>query len=468
MITGEYRQYPEGTPLRDILQNVYWAHPVPECMAYAESGARPCGIPVPVEETYAEPWYYFEKRQTSADIRSDFPILARRVNGHPLVWLDNAATTQKPKCVMDALADYYSRCNSNVHRGAHTLAREATAAYEEARAKVGALIGATDRSEVVFVRGATEAINLVAASWGGAHIREGDEIVLTEMEHHSNIVPWQLLAQMTGAVLRVAPILSSGDVDLAAFERLFTPRTRIAAFTHVSNVLGTVNPVRLMCATAHRYGALALVDGAQSAAHLPVDVKSMDADFYVLSGHKMYGPTGIGVLYAKKELLEAMPPYQGGGGMIDSVTFEYTRFHKSPEKFEAGTGNIADAVGLGAAADYLRSIGLERIRRHEQELTKRMVEGLSRIRGVRLIGTPREKAGVVTFLVDGMEPEHVAQRLDALGIAIRSGHHCAQPALRHYGLASAARASLGVYNTADDVDALVNAVASLANRQYGG
>jgi len=465
MITGEYRQYPEGTPLRDILQNVYWARPVPECMAYVEPGARPCGIPVPVEEIYAEPWYYFEKRQASADIRSDFPILARRVNGHPLVWLDNAATTQKPKCVMDALADYYSRCNSNVHRGAHTLAREATAAYEEARAKVGALIGATDRSEVVFVRGATEAINLVAASWGGAHIREGDEIILTEMEHHSNIVPWQLLAQMTGAVLRVAPILNSGDVDLAAFERLFTPRTRIAAFTHVSNVLGTINPVRLMCATAHRYGALALVDGAQSAAHLPVDVKAMDADFYVLSGHKMYGPTGIGVLYAKKELLEAMPPYQGGGGMIDSVTFEYTRFQKSPEKFEAGTGSIADAVGLGAAADYLRSIGLERIRRHEQELTQRMVEGLSRIRGVRLIGMPREKAGVVTFLVDGMEPERVAQRLDAQGIAIRSGHHCAQPTLRHYGLASAVRASLGVYNTADDVDALVNAVASLANRQ---
>jgi cysteine desulfurase/selenocysteine lyase len=441
--------------MRDILRNVYWGRLT----------QAPCGIPIAAEAAPERvPQYYFEKREAPRDVRGDFPILKRRVNGHPLVWLDNAATTQKPQCVLDALADYYSRYNSNVHRGAHTLAREATAAFEDARGKAGALIGATDRSEVVFVRGATEAINLVAASWGGAHVREGDEIILTEMEHHSNIVPWQLLAQATGAVLRVAPILHSGDVDLAAYERLFTPRTRLAAFAHVSNVLGTINPVRLMCETAHRHGALALVDGAQSAGHLPVNVKAMDADFFVMSGHKMYGPTGIGVLYGKKELLEAMPPYQGGGGMIDSVTFESTSYHVSPEKFEAGTGNIADAVGLGAAADYLRRVGLERIRAHEQELTQRMTEGLARIRGVRLVGAPREKAGVVTFLVDGMEPDTVAQRLDAQGIAIRAGHHCAQPALMHYGLGSAARASLGVYNTPGDVDALVRAVAGLANR----
>lgn len=455
MTTSEYRDYPDGTPMRDILSRVYWGR-----VAQA-----PCGIPIAAEAAPERtPRYYFEKREAPTDVRGDFPILKRRVNGHPLVWLDNAATTQKPQCVMDALADYYGNYNSNVHRGAHTLAREATTAFEDARGRVGALIGATDRAEVVFVRGATEGINLVAASWGGMNIREGDEIILTELEHHSNIVPWQLLAQRTGAVLRIAPITDSGDVDLAAYERLFAPRTRLAAFSHVSNVLGTVNPVREMCATAHRHGALALVDGAQSAAHLPVNVKEMDADFFVLSGHKMYGPTGIGVLYGKKALLDAMPPYQGGGGMIESVTFESTRFHQTPEKFEAGTGNIADAVALGAAADYLSRVGLMRIRTHEHALTQRMTEGLSRLRGVRLIGMPREKAGVVTFLVDGVKPEQIAQKLDAQGIAIRAGHHCAQPALHHYGLGSAARASLGVYNTPDDVDALVKAVAGLAGK----
>lgn len=455
MTTSEYRDYPEGTPMRDILSRVYWGR-----MTHA-----PCGIPISAEAApESVPQYYFEKREAPADVRGDFPILKRRVNGHPLVWLDNAATTQKPQCVMDALADYYGTYNSNVHRGAHTLAREATAAFEDARSKVGSLIGTTDRSEVVFVRGATEGINLVAASWGGANVREGDEIILTELEHHSNIVPWQQLAQRTGAVLRVAPITDSGDVDLARYERLFTRRTKIAAFGHVSNVLGTVNPVREMCGIAHRYGALALVDGAQSAAHLPVNVKETDADFFVLSGHKMYGPTGIGVLYGKKELMAAMPPYQGGGGMIDSVTFDSTRYRQSPEKFEAGTGNIADAVALGVAADYLSRIGLMRIRAHEQTLTQQMTEGLARLRGLRLIGAPREKAGVVTFVVNGVKPEQIAQKLDAQGIAIRAGHHCAQPALHHYGLGSAARASLGVYNTPEDVDALVKAVAGLAGR----
>jgi cysteine desulfurase/selenocysteine lyase len=284
------------------------------------------------------------------------------------------------------------------------------------------------------------------------------------MEHHSNIVPWQLLAQRTGAVIRVAPINDSGDVDIAAFERLFTPRTRLAAFAHVSNVLGTVNPVRLMCTIAHRYGALALVDGAQSAAHLPLNVKEMDADFFVFSGHKMYGPTGIGVLYGKRALLEEMPPYQGGGGMIDSVTFADTRYRRTPEKFEAGTGNIADAVGLGKAADYLRHIGMERIRMHEQGLTKRLMTGLTGIAGLRLVGTPAEKAGVVTFILEGISPEHIAAQLDEQGIAIRAGHHCAQPALHHFGLVSAARASLGLYNTSEDVDTLVRAVASITDK----
>lgn len=455
MTTSEYRNYPEDTPMRDILSRVYWGRVV----------EAPCGIPIAAEAAPERaPGYYFEKRETPTDVRGDFPILKRRVNGHPLIWLDNAATTQKPQCVMDALADYYGNYNSNVHRGAHTLAREATTAFESARDTVGALIGAADREEIVFVRGATEGINLAATSWGGTHVLPGDEIIVTEMEHHSNIVPWQMLAQRTGAVLRVAPMLDSGDVDMGAYERLFTPRTRIAAFSHVSNVLGTVNPVREMCSVAHRHGALALVDGAQSAAHLPVNVKEMGADFFALSGHKMYGPTGIGVLYGRKELLDAMPPYQGGGGMIDSVTFESTRYRQSPEKFEAGTGNIADAVALGTAAEYLRRIGLERIRVHEHMLTQRMMAGLARIRGVRMIGAPKEKAGVVTFLVDGVAPEKIAQGLDAQGIAIRAGHHCAQPALHHYGLGSAARASLGVYNTPDDVDALVNAVAGLAGK----
>lgn len=455
MTTSEFRNYPEGTPMRDILSRVYWGR-----VAQA-----PCGIPIAAEAAPERvPQYYFEKRQAPADVRGDFPILKRQVNGHPLVWLDNAATTQKPQCVMDALADYYGRYNANVHRGAHTLSREATAAFEDARSKTGALIGATDRSEIIFVRGATEGINLVATSWGNVNVRAGDEIILTELEHHSNIVPWQLLAQRTGAVLRVAPITDSGDVDLAQFERLFSPRTRIAVFSHVSNILGTVNPVDEMCGIAHRHGVLALVDGAQSAAHLPVNVKAIDADFFVLSGHKMYGPTGIGVLYGKKALLDAMPPYQGGGGMIESVTFESTRFHQTPEKFEAGTGSIADAVALGAAADYLSRLGLVRIRAHEQELTRRMTEGLTRLKGVRIVGAPREKAGVVTFRVDGVKPEQIAQKLDAQGIAIRAGHHCAQPALHHYGLDSAARASLGVYNTPDDVDALIKAVAGLAGR----
>ena len=416
---------------------------------------------------FEAPQYYFLPRnaravptEDSLGVRGDFPILARQVNGKPLIWLDNAATSQKPQCVIDALSRYYAQTNSNVHRGAHALAREATAAYEDAREKMAGFIGAGSRDEIVFVRGATEAINLVAASWGTAHVEPGDEIVITEMEHHSNIVPWQMLAQKTGAVLRAAPLDDNGDVMLDAYERLFTPRTRIAAIAHVSNVLGTVNPVRQMADIAHRYGAVVLVDGAQAVPHLPVNVRDIDADFYALSGHKMYGPMGIGVLYGKQPLLEAMPPWQGGGGMIRHVRIEGSQYQNAPAKFEAGTGSIADAIGLGAAADYLTRVGMPRISAHEQILTQRLMSGLSGLRGVRLVGTPAVKAGVVTFVTD-TDPETVAKKLDAQGIAIRAGHHCAQPALLRYGLTSAARASLGMYNTAEEIDTLIRAVSEI-------
>jgi cysteine desulfurase / selenocysteine lyase len=416
------------------------------------------------ECTFEAPEYYFLPRKPSAappteglSVRGDFPILARQVNGRPLNYLDNAATSQKPQCVIDAVSNYYAQNNSNVHRGAHALAREATESYEEARGKLAGFIGAGSREEIVFVRGATEAINLVAESWGMAHVGPGDEIVITEMEHHSNIVPWQLLAQKTGATLKAAPLDNNGDVMLDAYERLFTPRTRIAAFTHVSNVLGTVNPVRQMADIAHSRGAVALVDGAQAVPHIPVNVRDLDADFYVFSGHKMYGPMGIGVLYGKKALLEAMPPYQGGGGMIRHVRVEGSEYQNAPAKFEAGTGSIADAIGLGAAADYLMRIGMPRIAAHEHMLTQRMMGGLSALRGMRIIGTPAVKAGVVSFVTD-TAPELVASKLDAQGIAVRAGHHCAQPALLRYGLTSAVRASLGLYNTPEEVDALVIAL----------
>jgi cysteine desulfurase/selenocysteine lyase len=411
------------------------------------------------------PDYYFLPRRPRAPadalgVRDDFPILSRRVNGRPLIWLDNAATSQKPRCVIDAVSRYYTETNSNVHRGAHTLSRQATDAYEEARGKLAEFIGAGSREEVVFVRGATEAINLVASSWGATNIRPGDEIVITELEHHSNIVPWQMLAQKTGAVLKAAPLDANGDVMLDAYERLFTPRTRIAAVTHVSNVLGTVNPVRQMADIAHSRGAAVLVDGAQAVPHLPVNVRDIDADFYAFSGHKMYGPMGVGVLYGKKALLETMPPYQGGGGMIRHVRIEGSEYQNAPAKFEAGTGSIADAIALGAAADYLTHVGMPRISAHEQVLTQRLMSGLAALRGVRIIGTPVIKAGVVTFVTD-MPPETVAQKLDAQGIAVRAGHHCAQPALLRYGLTSAVRASLGMYNTAEEVDALIQAVAEM-------
>ena len=393
-------------------------------------------------------------------IRADFPILSRSVNGRPLVWLDNAATTQKPKSVMDTLTRYYSQNNSNVHRGAHQLAREATDAYESARQKVRRFIGAGSAEEIVFVRGTTEAINLAAASWGGGHIRAGDEIILSEMEHHSNIVPWQMLARRTGAVIRVIPVDEIGQIMMGEYERLFSPRTRIAAVTHVSNVLGTVNPVRQMADIAHANGALFLVDGAQSAAHLPVNVTQADADFFAFSGHKVYGPTGIGALYAKKGLLSMMQPYQGGGGIIESVSFANTTYKDAPEKFEAGTVNIADAVGLGAAIDYMQNIGMDNIMQYESRLTGYLMERLQKINGVRLVGTAPGKAGVVALTAGSTSPDRLAKYLDGRGIAIRAGHHCAQPILTRFGLKSAARASIGMYNTFDEMDALADAVST--------
>jgi cysteine desulfurase/selenocysteine lyase len=414
--------------------------------------------------------YYFmwdraKAKQKSYDVdavRGDFPILRRMVHGRPLVWLDNAATTQKPQAVIDEMNRFYTQYNSNVHRGAHQLSREATDAFEAAREKTRAFIGASSKEEVIFVRGATEAINLAAHSWGMTNLHPGDEILLTEMEHHSNIVPWQLLAEKTGAVIKAAPINERGELMLEQYARLFTPRTRLAAVAHVSNVLGTVNPVRQMADIAHSRGALILVDGAQSTPHMPVDVQEMDADFFAFSGHKLYGPTGIGVLYGKKELLQEMPPYQSGGGMIRSVSMERTVFDQLPGKFEAGTGAIAEAIGLCAAMGYLQGLGMEKIQRHEMELTAYLMKKLGMIPRLRVIGTAPAKTSVVSFVLEGMEPAFIAKALDQEGIAIRVGHHCAQPVLRHFGLTSMARASIGLYNTYEEMDKFANVIAGIA------
>jgi cysteine desulfurase/selenocysteine lyase len=470
MITGDqgWNRDTENK-MRDALNRMYWEEDV-KPVHDSSLLSFPSGMygMYPYGDAHD---YYFMPRPAAAKnrsglsmLRSDFPILQRRVNGHPLVWLDNAATTQKPNCVIEAVGRYYRECNSNVHRGAHRLAAEATEAYEDARESMRVYLGASSREEIVFVRGTTEAINLAAMSWGGQNLHEGDEILLTEMEHHSNIVPWQLIAQKTGAVIKAAPISDRGEIDLREYERMFTPRTRIAAAAHVSNVLGTVNPVQQMADIAHMNGALFLVDGAQSAPHLPIDVKRMGADFFALSGHKMYGPTGIGVLYGRSDLLEAMPPYQGGGGMIRNVRFERTLYRETPDKFEAGTGNIADAVGLGTAANYLRTVGMQRIRAHEQELTEYLMNGLSRIPGLTLIGTAPGKTSVVSFILDSMEPEMIANQLDQRGIAIRAGQHCAQPTLQRYGLKSTARASIGLYNTFDELDLLIDSVRELSGK----
>jgi cysteine desulfurase/selenocysteine lyase len=395
-------------------------------------------------------------------IKQDFPILEERVHGNKrLIWLDNAATTQKPRAVIDRLTYFYEHENSNIHRAAHTLAARATDAYEGARERVRRFLNAPSVKEVVFTRGATEAINLVAQSWGRRNITAGDEIVLTVLEHHANIVPWQQLAAEKGAKIRVAPVDSNGQIILEEYEKLFNSRTRIASFTQVSNALGTITPAREMVEIAQRHGARTLVDGAQTVSHQRVDVQALDCDFYCFSGHKVFGPTGIGALYGKTEVLEHMPPWQGGGNMIADVTFEKTAYQPPPFRFEAGTGNIADAVGLGAAIDYVMALGLENIARYEHELLVYATEGLCEVPGLTLIGTAAEKAGVLSFVLDGMRTEDVGAALDKEGIAVRSGHHCAQPILRHFGLEATVRASLAPYNTKADIDALVAAVTRL-------
>ncbi|MDP8961303.1 MAG: cysteine desulfurase [Actinomycetota bacterium] len=396
-------------------------------------------------------------------VREDFPVLQQRVHGRGLVWLDNAATTQKPRCVIEEIARFYREDNSNVHRGAHELAARATDAYEGARAKVAALIGAGSTQEIIFVRGTTEAINLVAQSYGRSVVGPGDEIVLTTLEHHSNIVPWQLLANEKGASLKPVRITDRGDVMLDHYASLLGPRTRIVALSQVSNALGTTLPVEAMAAMAKAVGAAVVVDGAQGIPHMPVDVDALGADFYAFSGHKLYGPTGVGVLWGRRELLEAMPPWQGGGSMIKHVDFESSTWNDLPNKFEAGTGTIGPAVGLGRAIDYVTMMGLPHIAAHEQALLAHGTEALAAIPGLRLIGTSPHKAAVLSFVLDGTDVEDVATFLDQEGIAVRGGHHCAQPALRHFGLEATVRPSLGLYNTHDDVDVLASAVRKAAN-----
>jgi cysteine desulfurase / selenocysteine lyase len=395
-------------------------------------------------------------------IRADFPILAETVNGKPLIWFDNAATTQKPQAVIDRLSYFYAHENSNIHRAAHELAARSTDAYEEARDTVRRFVGASASEEIIFVRGATEAINLVAYAWGGKHLGPGDEIVITHLEHHANIVPWQLLSQQTGAILRVAPVDDAGNLLLSEFEDLLGPRTKLVAATQVSNALGTVTPVEKIVELGHRYGARVLIDGAQSIPHIPIDVHELGADFFVFSGHKIYGPTGIGVLYGRQDALEETPPWHGGGNMIADVTLERSLYQGPPNKFEAGTGNIADAVGLGEALRYVERLGIERIAAYEHALLEYATPLLGDIPGVRLVGTAEEKASVLSFVLAGHDPIEVGKELNAEGIAVRAGHHCAQPILRRLGLEATVRPSFAFYNTFDEIDVFITAVRRIA------
>ena len=391
-------------------------------------------------------------------VREDFPALHQEVHGKPLVYLDTAATSLKPQSVIDAVADVYARDCANIHRAVHLLSQRATARYEEAREKVRVFLNAAGKTEVVFTRGTTEAINLVAQSWGRAYLRKGDEVLVTELEHHSNIVPWQILCQQTGATLVVVPITDSGEVLREAFEQELSDRTRLVALAHVSNALGTVLPVAELIALAHDRGAVVLLDGAQAVPHVEVDVQALDCDFYAFSGHKLYGPTGIGALYGKERLLEDMPPYQGGGDMIRTVTFEETTYNDLPYKFEAGTPNIAGAIGLGAAIDYFTSLDTQALHAHENAVLRYATKALESVPGVRLIGTAPGKVSALSFLMGAAHPHDIGTIVDSEGVAIRTGHHCAQPVMEHFGVAATARASLGMYNTTDDVDALVGAL----------
>ena len=388
-------------------------------------------------------------------IRKDFPILASQVHGKPLIYLDNAATSQKPECVIDALTRFYQRDNANIHRGVHQLSERSTQSYEAARGKVQRFLNAANTREIVFVSGATEGINLVAQTFGRKNVGAGDEVVISAMEHHSNIVPWQMLCEEKGAVLRVVPINDQGEMEFEQFEKLLNHRTRLVAVSHVSNALGTINPVREIVKTAHGRNIPVLIDGAQAVPHMRVDVRSLDCDFYVFSGHKVFGPTGIGVLYGRERLLEDMPPWKGGGDMIRSVTFAKTTYNDLPYKFEAGTPNIAGVIGLGTAIEYLDEIGMDAAAAHEQDLLQYGTRALESLSGLRLIGTAREKAGVLSFVIDGVHPHDAATILDLEGVAVRAGHHCAQPVMDRFGVTATTRASLAFYNTREDIDALV-------------
>jgi cysteine desulfurase/selenocysteine lyase len=394
----------------------------------------------------------------AAAVRADFPILQQQVNGHPLVYLDNAATTQKPEAVIQAITDYYRNDNANVHRGAHVLADRATRAFEQARLDVAAFLNSPSERQIIWVRGVTEAVNLVANSWGRNNLCEGDRVLLPYLEHHSDIVPWQMVAAVTGATVEPIPVLTSGDIDLDALDAMLDERVKLVALNHVSNAIGTVNPVAEIIAKAHAVGAKVLVDGAQAVAHWPIDVQALDCDFYAFSGHKLFGPTGIGVLWGREELLDAMPPFLGGGEMIETVSFEGTTYNTLPFKFEAGTPNIAGVIGLGAAINYLATLDRAGAAAHEQALLDYTLELAADIEGLNRIGAPREAVGIFSFLLEGCHPSDVGMLLDQQGIAVRTGHHCAQPLMAYYGIPGTARASYSIYNTRDDVDALFEGI----------
>jgi len=392
------------------------------------------------------------------EIRKDFPILDQEVNGYPLVYLDNAASSQKPIQVIEAVDNYYRKDNANVHRGVHRLSQRATDAYEASREKVRDFVNAKSDTEIVFVRGATEAINLIAQSFVRPQINGGDEILISHMEHHANIVPWQMLCEQTGAKLKVIPMTLEGELDLSGFDELLTDKTKILAFGHVSNALGTVNPAKEMIAKAHAKNIPVLLDGAQAVPHMAVDVQDLDCDFYVFSGHKMFAPTGIGALYGKQDLLEEMPPWQGGGDMILSVSFDHTQYNEVPYKFEAGTPHIAGSIGMGAAIDYMNAIGIDKLAQHEHDLLVTATAKLEALDGIRIIGTAKEKASVLSFMIEGVHPHDVGTIFDQQGVAIRTGHHCAQPVMQFFGIPATARASFAFYNTMEEIDALVGSI----------
>ena len=391
-------------------------------------------------------------------VRKDFPVLHQMVNGHPLVYLDNGATSQKPRAVIDAVSHYYETYNANIHRGVHFLSENATREYEAARDTAQKFINAADRREIIFVRGTTEGINLVAQSYGRPRLKAGDEIVISTMEHHSNIVPWQMLCQQTGAKLKVAPITDEGEIDFEAYLELLGPRTRIVAIVHLSNSLGTINPVKKIVRAAREHGAMTLLDGAQAVPHISVDVQDLGVDFYAFSGHKVFGPTGIGILYGRQELLDAMEPYQGGGDMIRTVTFEETTYNDLPHKFEAGTPNIVGAIGLAAALNYVSSLGIDAIAAHEDDVVAYATDQVAAVPGTRIIGTAADKSGIISFLMDGVHPHDIGTVLDSQGVAIRAGHHCTMPLMKRFGVAATSRASFALYNTKEEADALVAAI----------